>query len=120
MRGVGLRANASTGQIQVLLNMLRGWSVQDALDAPRFCISPGLPDAPVKGAQDAGNINVEVYFELGISLAVVEELKGKFFSAKVIILSWLARNGSRRSPGHWRTKRNDGPRSSHSKAQNSR
>lgn len=61
--------------------MLRGWSVQDALDAPRFCISPGLPDAPVKEAQDAGNINVEVYFEPGISSAVVEALKGRFHSA---------------------------------------
>jgi len=87
MEGAGLRANVSTGQIQVLLNMLRGWSVQDALDAPRFCISPGLPDAPVKEAQEAGNINVEVYFEPGISPAVVEELKGRFCSTTVIILS---------------------------------
>jgi hypothetical protein len=30
------------GHVQVLLNILRGMSVQAALDAPRFCISAGL------------------------------------------------------------------------------
>lgn len=60
----------------MLLNLLRGFNVQDALDAPRFCISPGLPDAPVKDAKDAGNINSEVYFEPGISEATLQKLRG--------------------------------------------
>ncbi|KAI6108431.1 gamma-glutamyltranspeptidase [Pisolithus croceorrhizus] len=33
------------GHVQVLLNVLRGFTVQAALDAPRFCISPGTPEA---------------------------------------------------------------------------
>lgn len=66
------------GHVQVLLNMLRGWSVQDALDAPRFCISPGLPDAPIKEADKAGNINSEVYFEPGISDQVLATLRSMF------------------------------------------
>jgi gamma-glutamyltranspeptidase/glutathione hydrolase len=61
----------------VLLNMLRGFTPQAAVDAPRFCISPGMPDAGVKGAEDnAGNVNSEVYFEEGIPLETVEKLKG--------------------------------------------
>ncbi|KIM28864.1 hypothetical protein M408DRAFT_134450 [Serendipita vermifera MAFF 305830] len=72
------------GHIQVLLNMLRGWTVQEALDAPRFCISPGLPDAPVKEAADAGNINSEVYFEPGISSTVVETLRGMGHDARQV------------------------------------
>jgi len=72
------------GHVQVLLNMLRGWSVQEALDAPRFCISPGLPDAPVKEAADAGNINSEVYFEPGITSAVVEALRGMGHDARQV------------------------------------
>lgn len=84
LRRPDLHAKVATGHIQVLFNMLRGWSVQDALDAPRFCISPGLPDAPVKEAQRAGNINVEVYFEPGISSSVIEKLKGRLCSAGLI------------------------------------
>lgn len=47
-------------QVQILLNMLRGMNPQEALDAPRFCISAGLPDAEVKTAGSAGDINSEV------------------------------------------------------------
>jgi gamma-glutamyltranspeptidase/glutathione hydrolase len=63
------------GHVQVLLNILRGWSPQQALDAPRFCISAGLPDAPIKNAHSAGDINSEVYFELGIPEEVVSNLQ---------------------------------------------
>jgi gamma-glutamyltranspeptidase/glutathione hydrolase len=67
------------GHVQVLLNILRGWSPQDALDAPRFCISAGLPDAPIKDAHSAGDINSEVYFEPGIPEEVVSKLRGVFY-----------------------------------------
>lgn len=64
------------GHVQVLLNILRGYSVQESLDAPRFCISAGSPDAEVKGSeQKAGDINSEVYFEEGISDETVTTLR---------------------------------------------
>lgn len=68
--------------------MLRGFTPQAALDAPRFCISAAVPDAEVKtkdaeGAvqtQDsAGDINSEVYFEDGISEKTVAKLRGMVF-----------------------------------------
>ncbi|ELU37764.1 lincomycin-condensing protein lmbA [Rhizoctonia solani AG-1 IA] len=64
------------GHIQVLLNILRGFTPQAALDAPRFCISAGSPDASVANATNAGDINSEVYFEDGIPVETVEKLKG--------------------------------------------
>ncbi|KAL5495462.1 hypothetical protein ACEPAI_925 [Sanghuangporus weigelae] len=64
------------GHVQVLLNMLRGFTAQAALDAPRFCISAGSPDSEVRGsAEKAGDINSEVYFEEGIPESVVERLR---------------------------------------------
>ncbi|KLO13562.1 hypothetical protein SCHPADRAFT_940231 [Schizopora paradoxa] len=64
------------GHVQVLLNMLRGFTAQSALDAPRFCISAGSPDSEVKNSSaKAGDINSEVYFEEGISEETVEELR---------------------------------------------
>ncbi|QRW15852.1 gamma-glutamyltranspeptidase [Rhizoctonia solani] len=63
------------GHIQVLLNILRGFTPQAALDAPRFCISAGSPDASVANATNAGDINSEVYFEDGIPVETVEKLK---------------------------------------------
>jgi gamma-glutamyltranspeptidase/glutathione hydrolase len=62
------------GHVQVLLNMLRGYTAQAALDAPRFCISPGMPDGP------GIDVNSEVYFEEGISETVVQNLRGRFIS----------------------------------------
>ncbi|KAL4268090.1 Gamma-glutamyltransferase-like enzyme, partial [Pleurotus pulmonarius] len=62
------------GHVQVLLNILRGFTVQDALDAPRFCISPGMPE----GARQPGNVvdaNSEVYFEEGITAETIAKLR---------------------------------------------
>ncbi|KAG6851081.1 hypothetical protein H0H93_002973 [Arthromyces matolae] len=61
------------GHVQVLLNILRGFTVQAALDAPRFCISAGMPDA---GSQ-AGNPNSEVYLEEGVSEETASKLRGE-------------------------------------------
>ncbi|CAE6480413.1 unnamed protein product [Rhizoctonia solani] len=63
------------GHIQVLLNILRGFTPQAALDAPRFCISAGSPDASVDDAHNAGDINSEVYFEDGIPAETVQKLR---------------------------------------------
>ncbi|CAD6563795.1 MAG: hypothetical protein TREMPRED_001381 [Tremellales sp. Tagirdzhanova-0007] len=63
------------GHLQVLLNKLRGFSAQSSLDAPRFCISAGLPDATSANTASAGDINSEIYFEEGIDLDVVAELQ---------------------------------------------
>ncbi|KAK1922255.1 putative lincomycin-condensing protein lmbA [Papiliotrema laurentii] len=63
------------GHLQVLLNKLRGLTAQASLDAPRFCISAGLPDAGTANAQNAGNVNSEIWFEDGIPREVVEELR---------------------------------------------
>ena len=65
------------GHIQVLLNKLRGFSAQSCLDAPRFCISAGLPDPNTKSASTAGDLNSEIWFEDGIKAEVVAELKSK-------------------------------------------
>jgi gamma-glutamyltranspeptidase / glutathione hydrolase len=64
------------GHVQVLLNMLRGYGPQAALDAPRFCISAGSPDSELKdsGAK-AGDINSEVYLEEGIPDATLDALR---------------------------------------------
>lgn len=63
------------GHVQVLLNMLRGFTAQAALDAPRFCISAGSPETQSNSTGSAGDINSEVYFEEGIADDVVEKLK---------------------------------------------
>ena len=56
--------------------MLRGFTPQAALDAPRFCISAGSPDSVIEGAEEkAGDINSEVYFEEGIAPKTVETLR---------------------------------------------
>jgi gamma-glutamyltranspeptidase / glutathione hydrolase len=56
------------GHVQVLLNLLRGFTVQASLDAPRFCIGAGMPDN--------GAIDSSVFLEEGISEDVVQTLKG--------------------------------------------
>lgn len=65
------------GHLQVLLNMLRGFTAQAALDAPRLCISAGSPDSLASG--QAGDVNSEVYFEEGISPEVVQQLRCMLF-----------------------------------------
>ena len=64
------------GHVQVLLNILRGFGVQAALDAPRFCISAGSPDTESTQSGQSGDINSEVYFEEGIPDEVIEKLCG--------------------------------------------
>jgi len=63
------------GQVQVLLNMLRGFTAQAALDAPRFCITAGL---------DTGHVNSEVYFEDGIPEEIIVKLRAMGHDAHVI------------------------------------
>jgi gamma-glutamyltranspeptidase/glutathione hydrolase len=58
------------GHVQVLLNILRGFNVQAALDAPRFCI-----DAVPINYKSSTTTNV--FIEEGISPDVVDELKSK-------------------------------------------
>ncbi|PSR75916.1 hypothetical protein PHLCEN_2v8830 [Hermanssonia centrifuga] len=73
------------GHVQVLLNMLRGFTAQAALDAPRFCISAGSPETQNTQTGAAGDINSEVYFEEGITEDAVDKLRGKrYFFATVL------------------------------------
>lgn len=62
------------GHVQVLLNLLRGYTPQAAIDAPRFCIGAGTPD---QGAMDS-----TVYMENGIDEKTIEELNKKGHLAK--------------------------------------
>ncbi|EKM61220.1 uncharacterized protein PHACADRAFT_247690 [Phanerochaete carnosa HHB-10118-sp] len=70
------------GHVQVLLNILRGFTAQAALDAPRFCISAGSPETESSQTGSAGDINSEVYFEEGIPDKVVEGLRAMGHDAR--------------------------------------
>ncbi|CAL1695321.1 unnamed protein product [Somion occarium] len=70
------------GHVQVLLNMLRGFTPQAALDAPRFCISAGSPETQSQQTGQAGDINSEVYIEEGIPNGVIAELKAMGHDAR--------------------------------------
>lgn len=71
------------GHLQVMLNMLhQGFHPQNALDAPRLCISAGMPDASSSEAS-AGDINSEVYFEEGIDVSFAT-------SICLLALSWVS------------------------------
>ncbi|THH17393.1 hypothetical protein EW146_g3404 [Bondarzewia mesenterica] len=72
------------GHVQVLLNVLRGFSPQAALDAPRFCISAGSPDTQTQSTGEAGDINSEVYFEEGIPVETVEKLHRMGHDARTV------------------------------------
>lgn len=61
------------GHVQVLLNMLRGFTAQAAVDAPRFCISAGLES---KDVCRTGHVNSEVFFEDGIPKETIAKLRG--------------------------------------------
>ena len=67
----------------MLLNILRGFTAQAALDAPRFCISAGIPDPAGEGAGEAGDPNSAVNFEEGIPAETVTKLRGKFVSTRL-------------------------------------
>ena len=58
------------GHVQVLLNILRGFNVQAALDAPRFCID-------AEPITSKGSVTSRVFIEEGISPDVVDELRSK-------------------------------------------
>ena len=60
------------GHVQVLLNILRGFTAQAALDAPRFCISP----RETRGSS-AGDVNSEVYFEEMFVEDTITALRGR-------------------------------------------
>ena len=62
--------------MQVLLNMLRGFTPQAALDAPRFCISASMPDSESSFTGSVGDVNSEVYFEDGFSKETISKLRG--------------------------------------------
>ena len=68
------------GHVQVLLNLLRGFTPQASLDAPRFCISSGTPEVErsIKEQQNVGDINAEVNFEDGFEEEVIKQLRSKF------------------------------------------
>lgn len=71
--------NQPQGQLQVLLNVLRGYNIQSALDAPRICIGPGMPDNEKKkdfGGPEGKGEKTTVSLEEGIDAKVVETLKG--------------------------------------------
>lgn len=72
------------GHVQVLLNVLRGFTVQAALDAPRFCISAGSPETQSRETGVAGDINSEVYFEDGISEATIQKLRNMGHDARIV------------------------------------
>lgn len=70
------------GHVQVLLNMLRGFTAQAALDAPRFCISAGTPENNDKD-EEFGVVNSEVYLEDDIPPATIAKLRGEHISGGV-------------------------------------
>jgi gamma-glutamyltranspeptidase/glutathione hydrolase len=63
------------GHVQVLLNKLRGFSAQACLDAPRFCISAGLPVAGQNN--DTGDLDSQIHIEEGVDPKVISELKSE-------------------------------------------
>ncbi|KAH7912602.1 gamma-glutamyltranspeptidase [Hygrophoropsis aurantiaca] len=70
------------GHVQVLLNMLRGFTAQAALDAPRFCISSGTPNPDDKD-DVFGVVNSEIYFEEGISPETIAKLRAMGHDARI-------------------------------------
>ena len=73
--------------MQILLNILRGYTPQAALDAPRFCISAKKPDSENSSTGSAGEVNSEVLFEDSFSKETIEKLRGwHFFQVLYILL----------------------------------
>lgn len=73
----------------MLLNILRGFTPQAALDAPRFCISAGSPETQSADTGKPGDINSEVYIEEGIPDEVLEELRGECYLMIMGYSAWL-------------------------------
>lgn len=71
--------------------MLRGFTAQAALDAPRFCISAGMPDPDEKDPAAFGVVNGEVYFEDEIPMSTIQKLRGMPFICLVtgFLNQWL-------------------------------
>ncbi|KAF9523622.1 gamma-glutamyltranspeptidase [Crepidotus variabilis] len=63
------------GHVQVLLNILRGYTPQAALDAPRFCISAPLSESGKEDSEPRVHMGSEVHFEDGFSDETVEKLR---------------------------------------------
>jgi gamma-glutamyltranspeptidase / glutathione hydrolase len=57
--------------VQVLFNILRGFTAQASLDAPRFCIAAGADGGVAKSA------NSVVFFEDGIPEETIAKLRGQ-------------------------------------------
>lgn len=70
--------------MQVLLNTLRGFAPQASLDAPRFCISAGLPDGANKAAVSAVTVNSEIWVEESVDDAVVEKLRREYRTQMIL------------------------------------
>ena len=59
------------GHVQVLFNILRGFTAQASLDAPRFCIAAGADEGV------AESVNSVVFFEDGIPEEIIAKLRGQ-------------------------------------------
>ncbi|UZJ55305.1 hypothetical protein CBS101457_004625 [Exobasidium rhododendri] len=70
------------GHVQVLMNILRGYTPQSALDAPRFCIGAGMPDQ--------GDVMSGIMIEEGIDSTVVDKLTSMGHRI-VFVSSWEKR-----------------------------
>ena len=87
-RNITKHGQQPQGHVQVLLNILRGFTPQAALDAPRFCISATKPDS--ESGSSSGDVNSEVYFEDGFSKETIAKLRGwHYFQALYIFLITL-------------------------------
>lgn len=71
------------GHVQILLNILRGFTPQAALDAPRFSISAGSLN---NSTGPAGYVNSEVYFEDRFSEETIAKLRGRRYVQALYIL----------------------------------
>ncbi|TIC30935.1 gamma-glutamyltranspeptidase [Wallemia mellicola] len=80
--------NQPQGQVQTLLNVLRGFTPQEALDAPRFCIGAKKPskivphntpilskEAELESSLADSEINSEVNIEEGVNENTIKQLR---------------------------------------------
>jgi gamma-glutamyltranspeptidase/glutathione hydrolase len=72
------------GHVQVLLNMLRGFTAQAALDAPRFCISAGMPDPDDKNPAAFGVASGGINFEDAIPSSTIQKLRAMGHDANTV------------------------------------